>query len=44
MIWKSTKKMGMSFASRGKCTFVVARYDPPGNVDGKFNENLSDIN
>jgi len=40
VVWKDTKELGIGKAT-GKsegydCTFVVARYKPPGNFQGKF--------
>ncbi|KAM7175731.1 Golgi-associated plant pathogenesis-related protein 1 [Macrochelys suwanniensis] len=43
MVWKNTKKMGVGKAAANDgSTFVVARYDPPGNVvnPGFYEENV----
>ena len=40
MVWKGTTKVGFGVATaRGK-KLVVARYSPPGNVPGRYNENV----
>ena len=44
MVWKSSTKFGIAKAtgiSNGmKCTYVVARYLPAGNVSGQFKKNV----
>eukprot|EP00794_Sanderia_malayensis_P019050 gene19050-20963_t len=44
VVWKSSKKFGIGRHVKRKgpliCTYVVARYRPPGNVDGKYNDNV----
>lgn len=42
VIWKSTTHVGAALAKSqdGTKTYVVARYSPPGNVLGKFQENV----
>ena len=41
MIWKDTREVGVgrSINNHGQ-TFVVALYQPPGNVRGKYPENV----
>ena len=45
MLWKGTKKFGIGFSSvdndGSKCTYVVARYRPTGNVAGVFRDNVA---
>lgn len=40
MIWASTKEIGIGFAIKGQSTFVVANYVSPGNVQGRFEQNV----
>ncbi|PSN32010.1 hypothetical protein C0J52_18086 [Blattella germanica] len=41
MIWKSTEEIGMGMArSKAGRIFIVANYNPKGNVIGKFAENV----
>ena len=41
VIWKGTQKVGIGTAqSKSGNFFLVARYDPKGNVDGTFNDNV----
>ncbi|XP_028391914.1 uncharacterized protein LOC114516587 [Dendronephthya gigantea] len=38
--WKTSLELGMGRATKGDCTYVVARYKPPGNWIGKEKENV----
>jgi hypothetical protein len=40
LIWKASKRMGIAIAAGGYGVFVVANYDPPGNIKGQFKENV----
>lgn len=40
MIWASTKEIGIGRAIKGQTTYVVANYTPPGNVQGRFEQNV----
>ncbi|OTF75628.1 hypothetical protein BLA29_009335 [Euroglyphus maynei] len=40
VVWKGSKKLGIAFAKKGSSIFVVANYDPPGNFQGEFKENV----
>ena len=44
VVWKSTKKLGVGIASvkRGfwTKTYIVARYTPPGNYEGRFKQEV----
>lgn len=40
LVWASTNEVGVGRAIKGQTTFVVANYTPPGNVRGKFEENV----
>jgi hypothetical protein len=42
LVWKGTRKMGIGLATnpRSKATYVVARYVPPGNMMGDFENNV----
>ncbi|KAJ7377243.1 hypothetical protein OS493_030054 [Desmophyllum pertusum] len=43
VVWKSSTKLGMAAVKTkdGKAYWVVARYKPPGNVGGQFEQNVS---
>ena len=40
VVWKSTEKVGVGIATIERDfstkTYIVARYTPPGNVEGRF--------
>ena len=36
VVWRSSSKLGMGVASGGNSHYFVARYDPGGNVGGRF--------
>uniref|UniRef100_A0A914RBW5 SCP domain-containing protein n=1 Tax=Panagrolaimus davidi TaxID=227884 RepID=A0A914RBW5_9BILA len=42
IIWKESKKfgIGISKSTKTQMYFVVANFDPPGNMMGKFSENV----
>ena len=41
IVWQNSKEMGAGKAvSSSGAQFVVARYQPPGNVRGQFPENV----
>lgn len=40
LIWKGTTHVGMAYSVVGNYVYVVANYLPPGNVLGKFCENV----
>jgi len=47
-VWKDSKKVGYGYAFNPDCEkkgtfsrYVVARYWPPGNVGGKFPDNVT---
>lgn len=44
LLWKSSTKMGVGVSKNANGTYnVVANYDPIGNVQGFFKENLPEI-
>ncbi|XP_078359740.1 uncharacterized protein LOC144644187 [Oculina patagonica] len=44
LVWRDSKEVGIGTAqSKSGNFFLVARYSPRGNVDGKFNDNVPDI-
>ena len=44
VVWRDTKEVGAGIArTENGESFVVARYLPPGNVKGKFDENVNAI-
>uniref|UniRef100_A0A0A1XNF2 Golgi-associated plant pathogenesis-related protein 1 n=2 Tax=Zeugodacus cucurbitae TaxID=28588 RepID=A0A0A1XNF2_ZEUCU len=40
LIWRDTKQVGVAYATSGEKVWVVANYDPPGNVNGFFKDNV----
>lgn len=40
VVWRDTEEMGVAFAKHGNKLYVVANYYPPGNYQGRFNENV----
>ncbi|XP_036329924.1 Golgi-associated plant pathogenesis-related protein 1-like [Rhagoletis pomonella] len=40
LIWRDTKQVGVAYAVSGEKAWIVANYDPPGNVNGFFRENV----
>ena len=36
MIWKSTTRVGCAIQASGQWEYLICRYSPPGNIDGKF--------
>ena len=40
VVWKGTTKLGCAIQKRGRETYIVSRYSPPGNVIGAFAENV----
>lgn len=40
VVWESSSKLGCGIANCGQRTFIVCRYDPPGNVNGQFEQNV----
>ena len=40
LVWAGTTEVGIGRATKGQTTYVVANYVPPGNVIGKFPENV----
>ena len=42
VVWKGTVEIGLgcSKSNDGKLTYIVARYNPPGNILNKFPENV----
>lgn len=41
VVWKASTRLGIGYASKGDNHVVVALYDPPGNVEGKFPQNVA---
>jgi len=41
VVWKASEKVGVGLASKGTSFFVVANYDPPGNIVGRYSPNLT---
>ena len=42
MIWAASKHLGVGFkkAANGENTYLVARYEPAGNMAGNYKENV----
>lgn len=40
MVWRSSTELGVGVASGGGSHYIVARYKPRGNVDGRFDRNV----
>ncbi|XP_027204113.2 Golgi-associated plant pathogenesis-related protein 1-like [Dermatophagoides pteronyssinus] len=40
VVWRESKYLGIAYAKRGSSIFVVANYDPAGNYQGHFKENV----
>ncbi|OQR79073.1 golgi-associated plant pathogenesis-related protein 1-like [Tropilaelaps mercedesae] len=40
LIWEATTHMGMAYTVTGKSAYVMTNYLPPGNVIGKFPDNV----
>lgn len=43
-MWRNSQELGIGTAqSKSGNFFLVARYSPPGNIDGQFNDNVPDV-
>lgn len=40
LVWKSSRKIGVGIASKGKRTVICINYEPRGNVEGQFPQNV----
>merc|ERR1712226_590740 len=40
LVWGSSKYLGCAVAKRGNAVFTVARYSPPGNMRGQYQNNV----
>ncbi|CAG7677365.1 unnamed protein product [Allacma fusca] len=40
LIWKNTTRVGIALAAGGHGIYIVANYNPPGNIKGQFRENV----
>ncbi|XP_036226227.2 Golgi-associated plant pathogenesis-related protein 1 [Bactrocera oleae] len=40
VVWKGSKCLGVAMASSGNRIYVVANYDPPGNYNGEYSNNV----
>lgn len=43
MVWAKTKEVGIGIATSPRKTVVVANFSPPGNVRGRFLENVQPL-
>lgn len=39
-MWAASKELGVGKAKKGQQIFVVANYNPPGNMGGEYKENV----
>lgn len=42
VVWKDSKYLGLGISRKEKAVYVVAEYDPRGNVKKKFLQNVLD--
>lgn len=40
VVWKDSRKFGIGVARSKKGVYVCGNYDPPGNYEGEFAENV----
>ncbi|BFF95575.1 Golgi-associated plant pathogenesis-related protein 1 [Drosophila madeirensis] len=40
VVWKTSTELGVGFAKRGNVIYVVCNYNPPGNYNNMFRENV----
>lgn len=40
VIWRSSERLGVGMATSGNCFFVVADYDPGGNLRDNYKDNV----
>lgn len=40
VVWKDTKRLGISFAKNARDYFVVANYEPAGNIVSRVAQNV----
>ena len=40
VVWKSTKKVGFGYAANENYSYICARYNPAGNMEGDFPDNV----
>ncbi|MEV4128101.1 CAP family protein [Nocardia sp. NPDC049707] len=40
VVWKGSKQIGVGIVCTGSTAYVVANYDPPGNYESKFPQNV----
>ena len=41
LVWRNSKELGIGTAqSKSGNFFLVARYNPPGNIEGQFEDNI----
>jgi hypothetical protein len=40
LVWKDTKRVGFGLAQKNNAYYAVAYYHPPGNVEGKYKQNV----
>ncbi|XP_016956504.1 Golgi-associated plant pathogenesis-related protein 1 isoform X1 [Drosophila biarmipes] len=40
VVWKSSTELGVGFARRGNTIYIVCNYNPPGNYNNLYKENV----
>ncbi|KAH8413384.1 hypothetical protein KR009_010470, partial [Drosophila setifemur] len=41
VVWKASTELGVGFARRGNTIFIVCNYNPPGNYNNMYRENVA---
>uniref|UniRef100_A0A182NHH1 SCP domain-containing protein n=1 Tax=Anopheles dirus TaxID=7168 RepID=A0A182NHH1_9DIPT len=41
VVWKKSRRLGVGVAVQGTRAYVVCNYDPPGNFNGQYSQNVT---